>query len=80
METQALSDQHKEAVIQLIDWLATVAYLATGDVTLRQVATASLVPLLFAVALAWLRPRRGSRVTVQGGGQAAAAGPDTTTT
>jgi len=45
------------AMIQVIDWLATVGYLASGEVTLRQVATASFVPLLFALALVRFRPR-----------------------
>jgi hypothetical protein len=45
-------------VIQTIDWLATLAYLHSGDVTLRQVTTASFVPVLFVTALIWFRPRR----------------------
>jgi hypothetical protein len=45
-------------VIQAIDWLATLVYLRTGDVTLRQVTTASFMPVLFIGALAWFHPRR----------------------
>lgn len=48
-------------VIQTIDWLATVAYLHSGDVTLRQVTTASFMPVLFIVALAWFHPRRSTQ-------------------
>ena len=44
-------------VIQTIDWVATLAYLHTGDVTLRQVTTASFVPVFFVSALIWFRPR-----------------------
>ena len=47
--------------IQIIDWLATVGYLAAGDVTLGQVTTASFVPVLLAGSLAWFRPRRNPR-------------------
>ena len=49
--------------IQLIDWVATVSHLVGGDVTLRQVTTASFVPVLLAGALAWLRPRRSTSGT-----------------
>lgn len=44
--------------IQCIDWIATVAALAAGDVTLRQVTTAAVAPLAFVAALAWFHPRR----------------------
>ncbi len=41
--------------IQLIDWVATMVHLATGDVTLGQVTTAAVVPVLFAAVLGrWL--------------------------
>jgi len=45
-------------VIQAIDWIATLVYLHSGDVTLRQVTTASFMPVLFITALAWFHPRR----------------------
>jgi hypothetical protein len=45
-------------VIQAIDWIATIAHLVTGDVTLRQVTTASFMPALFVGALIWFHPRR----------------------
>ena len=47
--------------IQLVDWLATVAYLAGGELTLRQVSTASFLPVLFVGALLWWHPRRQTR-------------------
>lgn len=37
--------------IQAIDWIATVAYLVGGSVTLSQVTTAAFLPVLFVVAL-----------------------------
>lgn len=37
--------------VQAIDWVATVAYLATGAVTLAQVTTAAFLPLLFIAVL-----------------------------
>lgn len=45
--------------IQVIDWIATVAHLVGGDVTLRQVSTAAFMPLVFVGALLVLRPHRG---------------------
>lgn len=45
-------------VIQAIDWITTLTYLTTGDVTLRQVTTASFMPALFIAALLRNRPRR----------------------
>jgi hypothetical protein len=46
-------------VVQLIDWLATLVYLATGELTFRQVSTASFLPLVFITALLWWHPHRG---------------------
>jgi hypothetical protein len=37
--------------IQAVDWLATVGYLAAGDLTLRQVTAAAVAPVLFIAAL-----------------------------
>ena len=45
-------------VIQVIDWIATIAYLVAGDVSLRQVTTAAFMPVLFVGALLWFHPRR----------------------
>ncbi len=43
--------------VQAIDWLATMVYLAEGDVTLSQVTTAAFVPVLFVIGLVRWRPR-----------------------
>ncbi|WP_326652026.1 MULTISPECIES: hypothetical protein [unclassified Streptomyces] len=45
-------------VIQAIDWTATLAYLAAGDLSLSQVSTAAFAPALFIAALLWFHPRR----------------------
>jgi hypothetical protein len=45
-------------VVQAIDWVATLGYLAAGDLSLRQVSTAAFMPALFIVALVLFRPRR----------------------
>ena len=37
--------------VQAIDWVATLAYLATGAVTLAQVTTAAFLPVVFIVIL-----------------------------
>lgn len=37
--------------IQAIDWVATIAYLITGTVTIAQVTTAAFLPLVFIVIL-----------------------------
>ena len=42
--------------IQAVDWLATIGYIAAGDLTLRQVTAAAVAPVLFIAAL-W-RTRR----------------------
>jgi 4-hydroxybenzoate polyprenyltransferase len=47
--------------IQAVDWLATVSYMAAGHLTLRQVSTASFLPVLFIAALLWWHPRRSGR-------------------
>jgi hypothetical protein len=49
--------------IQAVDWLATLTYLINGDVTLRQVSTASFLPVLFIVALLVWHPRRLARTS-----------------
>ena len=45
-------------VIQAVDWAATLVYLNSGDLTLRQVSTAAFAPVLFIGALLWFHPRR----------------------
>lgn len=45
-------------VIQVIDWVATLAFLAAGSLTLAQVTTAAFMPVLFVVALVRWHPRR----------------------
>lgn len=45
-------------VVQAVDWIATLVYLANGDVTLTQVSTAAIMPPLFVTALLWWHPRR----------------------
>jgi hypothetical protein len=54
-------------VIQAIDWLATLAVLQSGDVTLRQVTTASFMPVLFIATLTWFHPRRLSATDLDDG-------------
>jgi hypothetical protein len=48
--------------IQVIDWLATLGYLISGDVTLGQVTTASFLPVMFVAALLRWHPRRLDRI------------------
>lgn len=47
--------------VQVVDWVATVGYLAAGELTLRQVSTASFLPVLFVAGLVWWHPRRSAR-------------------
>jgi len=44
--------------IQAVDWVVTMIHLANGDVLLRQVTTAAVVPVLFVGLLLAGRPRR----------------------
>ena len=44
--------------VQAIDWIATVSFLARGDLTLHQVTTAAFMPVLFIGALLVWHPRR----------------------
>lgn len=39
--------------IQAIDWLVTLKYLHTGGVTMAQVSTASFLPAVFVIVLAY---------------------------
>ena len=45
-------------VIQAVDWIATLGYLAAGDLSLRQVSAAAFAPGLFIGALLRFHPRR----------------------
>jgi hypothetical protein len=43
--------------VQVIDWLGTLFYLANGGVTLSQVSSASILPLIFIILLIVFYPR-----------------------
>jgi hypothetical protein len=47
--------------IQVIDWIATIAAVAAGAVTLRQVGTAAFMPVVFVALLVWFHPARHRR-------------------
>jgi hypothetical protein len=47
--------------IQVLDWLATLAFLASGELALRNVTSAAFLPPLFIAALVWWHPRRARR-------------------
>jgi hypothetical protein len=51
-------------VIQAIDWLATLYYLAAGAVTLGQVTTAAFLPAVFIAVLLSNHPWRARPVDV----------------
>lgn len=44
--------------VQVVDWVATVGYLAAGDVRLEQVTTAAFMPVVFVAMMLWFHPRR----------------------
>lgn len=46
--------------IQAIDWVGTIAYLATGAVTLAQVTTAAFLPIVFIAILIRNMPAQSS--------------------
>lgn len=48
-------------VIQAVDWLVTLVFLARGDLTLAQVGTVAVLPVLFVAALIIWHPRRLAR-------------------
>ncbi len=50
--------------IQTIDWTATMIYLLRGDLTLSQVSTAAVMPIVFVAVLVWGRlvPMRSGAV------------------
>ena len=43
--------------VQIIDWLGTLYYLANGGITLSQVSSAAILPLIFIVVLVIFYPR-----------------------
>ena len=43
--------------LQIMDWVGTVLYIFLGAVTLVQVSTASFLPIIFLVLLAYSYPR-----------------------
>ncbi|MGH9284396.1 MAG: hypothetical protein ACRD0M_01795, partial [Acidimicrobiales bacterium] len=45
-------------VIQALDWVGTLVFLATGDVSLRNVTSAAFLPVIFVAGLLWWHPRR----------------------
>lgn len=44
--------------VQAVDWVATVLFLARGDLTFQQVTTAAFMPVVFVAALLRWHPRR----------------------
>lgn len=48
------------AGVQAIDWFATLFFLAAGVVTLAQVSTASVVPVLYIIAVVLAFPRNSA--------------------
>lgn len=44
--------------VQAIDWVATVAFIAAGTITVAQATTAAFMPVLFIAGLAWGYPRK----------------------
>lgn len=44
--------------VQAIDWMATVAFIASGALTIAQASTAAFMPIVFIVALLLTMPRR----------------------
>jgi hypothetical protein len=51
-------------LVQVLDWIGTVVFLARGDIPLPNVASAVLLPVLFVAALLWWHPRRAARRAV----------------
>jgi hypothetical protein len=43
--------------VQAVDWLGTIAFLATGALTLSTVTTAAFLPLVF-IAVLWRAPQQ----------------------
>ena len=51
--------------VQVVDWVATLVYLAGGELTLAQVTTAAFMPVLFVAALLRWHPRRLAAVPAE---------------
>ena len=49
-------------VVQAIDWLGTVGYLASSAVSITQVSTAAVVPVVFIAVMLLFHPRRLARL------------------
>ena len=49
-------------VVQALDWASTLGFLLAGDVTLRNVTSAAVLPPLIIAALVWWHPRRAGEV------------------
>jgi hypothetical protein len=45
-------------LIQVVDWVATLAFLTSGALSMRQVGPAAVLPVLFVGALLWWHPGR----------------------
>ena len=50
--------------VQAIDWLGTMVYLLNGSLTLMQVSTAAVLPIVFIAALVTRFPRRSGSAAV----------------
>jgi hypothetical protein len=59
--------------VQVVDWIATLLALAAGKVTLAQVATAPLLPVLFVIVLG-LELRRQANAALPSGPASVRAG------
>jgi len=51
--------------VQVIDWLGTLFYLANGGITLSQVASAAILPLVFIILLVVFYPREKMKTVVE---------------
>lgn len=60
--------------VQAIDWVATVAFIASGAITLAQATTAAFMPVLFIAGLAYGFPRKSEAEADLGVGHPALAG------
>ena len=45
-------------IVQALDWASTLTFLVAGQVTLRNVTSAAVLPPLIIVALVWWHPHR----------------------
>jgi hypothetical protein len=59
--------------VQAIDWIATVAFIAAGTITVAQATTAAFMPVLFIVGLVWGYPRNPRTAPEHSVGQPVAA-------